>query len=302
MKFHGIKDDDMAEHILIEVVKLAPNIKVKTVGSWLIRANLFGIGKKLTAGRRGFEVNKFVAPGLSRIKFKNAHQGLLDRTPIPPFDAEGFVNNLVDITTKVNNHQELSDRIAEAVSTFIWPPDFFNLVIFDPQSAGSKVIIPSNVILPLPIKDLGFDRQGCILDRWASERRLIYIPDARFERRDYFYFIRVPEEIDNNELKVTNARSEKINTGLFTRANDKAYRRKELFPVSMVISPIMKRTEKKVQGLYIAGYSEFSLFGSASRMPDKECSSDKLRYFHLISQAASSVIGFLLQKGGFPQQ
>lgn len=290
----------MAEHFFNEGAKLAPIIKVKKVGPWLIRTNLFGIGKKLTAGRVEFEVNKLVAPGLSRIQFKNAHQGLLHRTPIPPFDSEGFDNNLIDMTLKVNNHQELSERIAEAISTFIWPPDFFNLFILDPQSVASKVILPSNAIPQLPIKELDFDKERCILDRWAKERRLIYLPDARFERRDYFYFIRVPEEIDKNECMVTNAKSEMINTRIFTGANDKARKRRELFPVSMVISPIIRRADKKVQGLYIAGYSEFSFLGSASRISDKECSFDKLRKFYDISITASDVISFLRQKGGFP--
>jgi hypothetical protein len=284
------------------VVKLALDLRVKIRS---IRTDLTRFGKTIFPAKeiiyhRELKMNQFIAPGLSRIEFKNAHQGLFDRAPIPTFDAMGFEKNLENITASVNDYKELSDRIADAIGTFIWQPEWFSLAVFDPRSAGSKVIMPCKMLPALPIKDLGFDRPGSILDHSAKERRLIYLPDARFEGRDSFYYIRVPEDLNKNELQATDAKTENIDTDLFARTYDKTYKHKDLFPISMVISPIIAHPEK-VLGLYIAGYSELSLFKSDERTPDKELGYNKLRYFYLLSEAASRVIDILLKKGIFPQ-
>jgi len=281
---------------------LALDLRVKIRS---IRTDLTRFGKTIFSAKemicyRKLKMNEFIAPGLSRIEFKNAHQGLFDSAPIPSFDAAGFEKNLENITASVNDYKELSDRIADAIGTFIWQPEWFNLVVFDPRAAGSKVIMPCKMMPSLPIKDLGFDRPGSILDHSAKERRLIYLPDARFEGRDYFYYIRVPEDLDKQELQMTEAKKENIDTELFSKTYDRTYKHKDLFPVSMVISPIIAHPDK-VQGLYMAGYSEFSLFGSAERITDRELGYNKIRYFYLLSEATSRVIDILLKKGISPQ-
>ena len=275
-------------------------VKIRSIGTDLNRLGRSIFPTKEIIYCRKLKMNKFIAPGLSRIEFKNAHQGLFDNAPIPSFDAMGFEKNLENITASVNDYKELSDRIADAVGTFIWQPEWFNLVVFDPRSAASKVIMPCKMMPSLPIKDLGFDKPGSILDHSAKERRLIYLPDARFEGRDYFYYLKVPEDIDKQELQATEAKKENIDTELFSKTYDRTYKHKDLFPISMVISPIIAHPDK-VQGLYMAGYSEFSLFGSAERMTDRELGYDKIRYFHLLSEAASMVIDSLIKKGIFPQ-
>jgi len=271
-----------------------------------IRTGLTRIGKTIFPAKKiiscsELQMNKFVAPGLSRIEFKKNHPGLFDRTPVPPFNVLGFENNLEDITLKVNDYHTLSDRVADAIGTFIWPPEWFNLIVFDPKAAEKHVIIPGQMFPSLPLKGLGFDRRGSILDHSTKERRLIYIPDARFEGRDYFYYIRVPEDLDKQELQATTAKSENINVEPFIRTFEMAQKHKELFPISMVISPIIAHQDK-VQGLYVAGYSELMAFGAPEREPDRELGYDKLRYFYLISEAASRVMDILIKKGVFPQE
>ena len=164
--------------------------------------------------------NKFVRPELSRIEFHKNHPALFDNTPLPSFDARGFVNNLEDITLKVNSYQELSDRIVDGIGTFIWPLDWFSLVVYEPKSQ-TPVLVPNQNSRVFPLKDFELGKQNTILDFSVKNRKILYIPDCRFERRDYFYYLKVPEERTSSKPKETSAKTEKLNVEVFVKSYER---------------------------------------------------------------------------------
>lgn len=243
--------------------------------------------------------NKFIAPGLSRMELRDV--GLFDNPAIPKFDAKGFEKNLENILNTVNDHRELTDRIADAVGTFIWRPDWTAMVVMHPLT-GKEILVPGRKFPSLDQKDIDLARPNSVIDYALRNRHLVYVPNYRFDISVPFYYIQVPEALDEGILRPTSAQRENINVTPFILACEAASDRKEDVPVSVVVAPVLWMPEKKVLGYHINAYTEWDTFNASGRSMNRPgLEPHLLRYFHLLSEAASLKLLELQKQGKFPQ-
>jgi hypothetical protein len=247
--------------------------------------------------QKAYPLNKFIAQGLSRLAFAAAHKGFIDHTAYPKFDAPGFVKNNTDIALTVNDHTVLANRVWDAVSTFIWPADYFGLGVVAPNN--SKItIINSAYAKPHPLLEAGIDKPDGFVDLAIKNKWLLYVPDARFDHLHvtsrYFYHMDVKGDLTGKEIVREPIKDEDFKKLVkFLEAYHKAQSKKEPFPQSLVIAPIFMPNKETI-GYYIVGYAELAKLGCEEHQVQEGVVFDiTLKYYQTIAEAAARAMSVM---------
>jgi hypothetical protein len=254
----------------------------------------------IAAGFTPFAVpkNRFVDAGSSRRDFAADHKDFMNHAPIPKFDVRGFERSLEDMLT-VKDPQSLTDRAWDAVSTFIWPADWFSLAY---KQNGTQVFtkVSTPYAKPHPLIEAGIEEPGHFVDRAIKGKKIIYVPDARFEKlfmtSRYYYEMDATGDLGERKIERVDLKEEDyVKFRKYQESYEKAQNKKEPFPLTLIIAPTFLPKED-VTGYYIAGYSELAKFGCDDHQVQEAIVFDiTLKYFQMVAQASAMALN------GMPQ-